>query len=274
MENSETTTIEPNPFTERLPQEEKPRKTGVLSQITTRKKRRPIYGCLFGPPGVGKSTFGAKAPNPIFIQLERGLDQLSVPRFPLATNLSDYKLQIQALCNEPHDYETIVIDSLDGLEVLVWNEICRLGKVTSVERFEGGYQKWIKEAQRIWGMITDRYREMSERWNVLLIAHSTVKTFSDPSLNAAYDQWRMRLHPSAGDIVKQSVDLLMFANIERTIDKDTPKAKKGRAIVGEDRVLWTAPTTGIECKSRFPLPNPMPFEWEALQAGVDEFYNR
>jgi hypothetical protein len=101
-----------------------------------------------------------------------------------------------------------------------------------------------------------------------------VKAFSDPSLSASYDQWRMRLHPSAADTVKQSVDLLLFANIQRVIDRETPKAKKGRAIVTEERELWTTPTTGIECKNRMDLDNPLPFEWSALEEAVSAFYGR
>jgi AAA domain len=266
---------QPNPFTERANAEEaKPKKASLLSSITTRKRRRPFFGVLFGPPGVGKTTFGASLPKPLIVQLERGSDQLTVPRTELITTMADYKLWIQTLCNEDHDYQSIIIDSLDGLEVLVWNEICRIGKVTSVERFEGGYQKWIKEAQRIWSLITDRYREMSERWNILLVAHAGVKAFNDPSLNAAYDQWKIRLHPSAGDIITQSVDLLMFANIQRFLEKESPKAKKGRAIVSEERELYTEPTTGIQCKNRFNLQSPMPFTWEALEAGIEEFYKK
>jgi putative protein kinase ArgK-like GTPase of G3E family len=53
-----------NPFAERASQEEaKPRKASLLDLVTTRKRRRPVLAMLYGPPGVGKSTFGASAPS-------------------------------------------------------------------------------------------------------------------------------------------------------------------------------------------------------------------
>jgi hypothetical protein len=113
---------------------------------------------------------------------------------------------------------------------------------------------------------------MSERWNVLLLSHATVKTITDPTLATSFDMWKMRLADRSADIVKQSIDLLLLVNLARTIDKDTPRARKGRAIVSEDRELWTSPTTGIECKNRYNLPNPMPFEWEALATAIEDFY--
>ena len=44
---------------------------------------------LFGVQGVGKSTFGASAPSPIFIPCEDGLNDIDCHRFPLAESFGD-----------------------------------------------------------------------------------------------------------------------------------------------------------------------------------------
>jgi hypothetical protein len=281
-DNQATTVLEPppptvlsppNPFAERAAAEAKqPKKASLLDSITTRKRRRPFFGCLYGPPGVGKSTFGSTLPKAVFIQCERGLDQITCDRFPAPKTLADYKRQILALAEEPHDYESIIIDTIDGLDLLIQAEVCRAGKVNSIEDF--GYGRGWTFAREIWVKILDRLTEMSERWNILLIAHAGVKNITDPQLGTPYDQWQLRLHDRSADILKQCVDLLLFAQLSRTIDKETPKARKGRAITSEDREMWTSPVTGVIAKNRFNLENPMPFEWPALEEAIQKFYSK
>lgn len=264
-------TSEPNPFAERAAAEAaKPKKASLLDSITTRKRRRPLYALLYGPAGIGKSTFGSTLPKPIFLQTERGLDQITVPRFPLIRTLADYKSQIQVLVSEHHDYESIVIDTVDGLDLAIQAEVCQKGKVNSIEDF--GYGRGWTYVREIWVKILDRLTEMSERWNVLLIAHASVKTIADPQLGTPYDQWQLRLQDRSADMIKQSVDMLLFAQLQRSIDKETPKARKGRAIINDDREMWTSPVTGVVAKNRFNLPNPMEFTWEALQSAMEKFY--
>ena len=278
MEQNTNTTLveEPNPFTERVAQEtdSKKAKPGLLASITSRKRRRPVFGVLYGPPGIGKSTWAASANKPVFVQCERGLDQITVPRFPQPRSLNDYKLQIQALVNEPHDFETIVIDTLDGLELLIWEEVCRLGKCDSIEAYGGGWAKGYVKAREIWTKIMERLSDMSERYNILLIAHAHVKSFTDPTLSAPYDQWKIRLNEKSAEILFQMVDLVLFANVAKTLDKENARSRKGRALISEDRELWTQPSTGVEAKNRFNLPNPMPFEWAALQKAVNDYYDK
>ncbi|MFV0444424.1 MAG: AAA family ATPase, partial [Planctomycetaceae bacterium] len=71
------------------------------------------------------TTFGAMAPQPIFIPTEDGLAGIDVPRFPLAGSFEEVLAALMALYTEPHDYRTVVLDSLDWTERLVWNEVVR-----------------------------------------------------------------------------------------------------------------------------------------------------
>src|SRR5258708_24170469 len=85
--DNQTTTIEPatevNPVAERAAEEAaKPKKASVLNQATVRKRKRPVMALLYGQPGIGKSTWAAGAPKPIFISTQRGLDQLHVAKLP------------------------------------------------------------------------------------------------------------------------------------------------------------------------------------------------
>jgi hypothetical protein len=276
MESTNTETLELNPFVDRaaIADEVKPKKNAILASVTTRKRRRPVYAVVYGPPGIGKSTFASSAPDPIFVQTERGLDQITVSKLPIPRSFSDLYAQIDALDKEPHDFKTIVLDTLDATEILVWQRVCAEGKVKSVEDYGGGYGKGFTRSREIWTGLLQKLSDMSERFNVILLAHSHLKTINDPMQGAAYDLHKIKIHDRSAEIIRQMVDLILFANLDLNVAKDTTKARKGRGITSGDRLLWTAPGTGYEAKNRYHLENPMPFEWEALAAAINDFYEK
>ena len=80
---------------------------------------------LYGTHGIGKSTFGAMAEKPIFVPTEDGLADIDCESFPLARSLGEVMAALESLYSGDHDYRTVVIDSLDWLERLIWAEVCR-----------------------------------------------------------------------------------------------------------------------------------------------------
>jgi hypothetical protein len=285
MEQTPNTAIaEPeNPFVARLQETENgaPRtikpKTGILSQITTRKRRRPLFGVLEGPSGVGKSSFASESDNPIFIPTERGLDQITVAKFPTPKTLEEFGAYLDAVDKETHDFKTLVIDTVDALELLIFDAVIAEARKTdkrikSIEEVGGGWQKGYLRAREYWQRLLSRLTSLSERMNVLLIAHSHLRTVNDPMIGTAYDVFEMKVQQKSAELIKQSVDLILFARLTTAVAKDTPRARKGRGLVSGDREMYTQPTTGIEAKNRFNLESPMEFSWASLQEGIEKFY--
>jgi len=305
MQESETTTVvEPNPFTERLPKPENgqdktqpaseavksatvkvetTKKRNWFSQGTTRKRRRGVFGVLHGPPGVGKSTFGAGMPKAAMIPVERGLDQIGgVFKFPTPENFVELCEMIHEFDTEDHEHQSLVIDTLDATQALIWDRVLEEAnkkenapknkpRYTSIEDF--GYGKGYVYAGDLWLRLLAKLIQMSERFNILLIAHSQLKTINvTPPFSIAYDQYRIKIHEKSADLVRQAADLILFANLDVTVQKDVPKARKGRAIVNDDRLMWVAPASGIEAKNRYNLESPMEFSWAALAEGIEKFY--
>jgi hypothetical protein len=277
MQDSETTAVEANPFTERLVQEEVSKPKKALFQVTRRKRRRPIFALMFGPPGIGKSTQAASWPKPLIIPVERGLDHITVDKYPTPATFGELWQQVEYFDANSEDHETFVIDTVDATDVLIQEWVIKEGKkngheINSIEEYGGGYGKGYQRAREIWTGLLKRLLLMSERFNILLLAHSQLKTINVPRLAPSFDQYRIKIQEKSADIIRQMVDMILFVDLDITIDKESPKARKGRGIISGDRIMWTAPMTGIEAKNRFELDNPMEFSWAALSEGIERFY--
>ena len=244
----------------------------LISSITKGREAQPPRIMIYGSEGVGKSTFAALAPNPVFVQTEDGLSEIDCSKFPLAKSFDDVVLQLQAVRDEQHDYGTVVIDSLDWLERLVWDRVCADYGVKSIEKADGGYGKGYVHALTYWRQIVSLLNDIRARKGmaVILIAHAAVERFADPE-HAAYDRYTPRLHKKACSLVCEWVDAVLFASRRMRVDSTTGKAAPVGADGGE-RILRTNGSPACIAKNRFGLPTELPLSWsafvEALKPGA------
>ena len=119
-----------------------------LSDVISGPKLEPPRITIYGGAGVGKSTFAAGAPNAIFLPTEDGIGVIGADRFPLMESYDAVVEAIEELTKEDHKFKTVVIDSLDWLEPLVWKKVCDIHKLKSIE--EPGYGKGYTFAAEIW----------------------------------------------------------------------------------------------------------------------------
>lgn len=244
----------------------------LISSITKGREAQPPRIMIYGSEGVGKSTFAALAPNPVFVQTEDGLSEIDCSKFPLAQSFDDVVLQLQAVRDEQHEYGTLVIDSLDWLERLVWDRVCADYGVKSIEKADGGYGKGYVHALTYWRQIVSLLNDIRARKGmaVILIAHAAVERFEDPE-HAAYDRYTPRLHKKACSLVCEWVDAVLFASRRMRVDSTTGKAAPVGADGGE-RILRTNGSPACIAKNRFGLPTELPLSWsafvEALKPGA------
>ena len=62
-----------------------------------------------------------------------------MPHFPLARTFDDVMQALAALYTEEHGFRTLVVDSVDWLEPLVWAQVCKDQGWKSIE--DAGYGK-------------------------------------------------------------------------------------------------------------------------------------
>ena len=161
----------------------------LLKKIHRGKQALPPRIVIYGTEGVGKSTTASQCPAPIFIQTEDGLGEIDSDKFPLATTFDEVISYLNSLLTEQHEYQTVVIDSLDWLERLIWDDLCRQYNVTSIEKVDGGYAKGYTHALSLWRhLLTLLNRLRMERGMIIVgIAHAKVEKFEDPEATA-YDR--------------------------------------------------------------------------------------
>jgi len=244
----------------------------LLESITRGKENKPPRIFLYGQEGVGKSCTAAQAPNPIFIQTEDGLDEINTAKFPLAKSLNDVLNALAALRDEQHDFQTVVLDSADWLERLIWDKVCQDFGVRSIEKADGGYGKGYVHALTYWRQIVSLFNELRNVRGmiVIVIAHSKVERFEDPE-NAAYDRYTPRLHKSATSLLCEWVDAVLFATKRFRVSKEEGTGFQGdRAIAtaiganGGERILRTVGSPACIAKNRFNLPAEIPLSWQSF----------
>ncbi|MGE4157726.1 MAG: ATP-binding protein [Planctomycetota bacterium] len=237
----------------------------LMEKIETKVKAQPRRLMVYGPQGVGKSTFALGAEAPIVIQTEDGLGSLEGARFPLARSFGDVIAALGELYTQKHIFKTVVIDSVDWLERLIWAEVCREKGVSSIE--EIGFSKGYKFSLKYWQQIIDGLSALrSDRtMTVVIIAHSKIERFEDPE-GEAYDKYSPRLHSLACALLVEWCDEVLFAN-HRVFTKQSDDGfgrKRTVALGSGERVLRTGERPAHLAKNRLGLPEELPLEWGAL----------
>lgn len=233
-----------------------------LDRVIKGKLDKPQLVLLYGPDGIGKTSFGADAPNPIFLGAEDGTANLDVARFPAPTCYGDILDSIKELIEEKHEYKSLVIDSLDWLEPLVWNQVCKDGQKKKIEDF--GYGKGYANALEEWRKmisLLDTLRA-TRKTNIILIAHSQVKTFHDPSQLEGYDRYQLKLNEKASALFREFVDSVLFANYETFLKSNDQKKVKG--LGDGSRKIYTQRRPAFDAKNRAGLPFELPLSWESF----------
>lgn len=233
-----------------------------LGSVVTGKQKQPVRVLVYGVDGIGKTTFGASAPKPIFLGAETGTSQMDVPRFPTPEAWQELHDAVRELASEKHDYETLVIDSLDWAEPLCWKALCEKEGVPSIEKVGGGFGKGYVAAVDEWRLLLASLERLAavKGMHVILIAHSQVKTFKNPA-GEDYDRYQIKLHEKSAGLVREWCDAVLFANYEVGIKKDE-RTKRVRGIETGARLLYTTFSAAWEAKNRYSLPPEIPLSWE------------
>lgn len=216
---------------------------------------------IYGPPGIGKTTLANEFPDPVFIQTEDGTPgDLELATFGSIRSYDDVMDCITALYTDVHDRKTVVIDSLDRLEPMVWAKLCADLNWSSIE--QPGFGKGYVLADGYWRELIEGVNALrrDKRMHVVYVAHSIINQVDDP-MSQAYSRFDIKLHKRAIGIFQDEVDAILFMNQDVVIKADSKnKDARVRADGGGNRWLYAAPRPAFIAKNRYGLADKTLYE--------------
>src|SRR5581483_11183276 len=239
-----------------------PQRRMSLADIQTKGKNLPSRLVMHGVGGIGKTSFAAYAPKPVFLmsRLETGIESLKdfglvpdhVGFFPECQVWNDVLAALDTLTNEQHDYKTFVVDVLNGLERMCHEHVCSRdygGKWTSFTAYGAGNKVAIADWRQFLSAL-DKLRE-TKKMMMVLLAHTKVRNFKNPE-GPDYDRYMPDMSEETWNVTYGWADLVLFANYYTAVKEEGRGKAKGAG--GDERLLHTSRTAAWDAKHRHGLP--------------------
>ncbi|WP_374589124.1 ATP-binding protein [Novosphingobium sp.] len=247
-----------------------------LSSLNRLSAPKPPRIVIYGPHGIGKNSFAGSAPRPVLINIEDGHPSgQPIDAFPKAESFQDVMDAMAALYAEPHEFETLVVDSLDWLEPLVWAETVRRNNAANPSKpwasiEDAGYGRGFVATLDVWREYLDAINALRNDKGMAVIqtAHAEVKRFDSPETEP-FDRYQIKLHKLASALVQEHADMVLFANFKTSVTRtDVGMKKVVRGVGAGTRALYTEERPAFLAKNRHNLPPELPLSWEALASAM------
>lgn len=247
-----------------------------LKSLRTSSADVPPRLLIYGPEGIGKNTLSLEFPDPLTLDLERGVppgfviaDEDDIPDFASLMELVD------DLINKPHEFKTVIFDSLDKIQSMIFTAICEQEGWDTIEKpgFGAGY----KIALVWWEAFMREVERLNKSRNVCVIflAHSAVVNFNDPG-SASYSRFTLRLNEKAAGVIKDRCDAVLFINQDIAVAAEDPNAPKGakknnKATGSGTRWMRAEMRPAYDAKNRYGIPDKFQYKLGEGYAFLSEY---
>lgn len=236
---------------------------------------RALRISLYGVDGIGKTSFGAGAPNPIFLATEDGSHHVDVTRFPVPEHWLDIVGQEGAMAqlyNNEHEFRTLVVDSMDWAETLCDQYIVQRYNqqnqkaITAINEIP--YGAWKAEKLVTFGVLLDWLSVLvrTKNMHIVLISHAKIVKFNDPERDT-YERYELKLYREVAAKVREWSDYNLFCNYDTVVSQvGTGFDERDIGLSHGKRLLFSQRKAAYDAKARFPIPDRLDLSWETFWA--------
>lgn len=205
----------------------------ILSQAKKR-EQLPLVATFVGIPGTGKTSLACTFDAPFLISTQGE----SVPRDILnkpdqigTTETSESLFeQMRALYQEEHDYKTLIIDSVTGLEQMFIQEVLKSDpRAKSINQALGGYGAGMNAVSAMHARVRAATESLRTKrgMTIIFIGHADI-TRIDPPDNEGFNQYTIRLANKSMAPYVDNVDLVGFLHQETILRGEEGERKLAR----------------------------------------------
>jgi len=229
-----------------------------LAEVSTEPQSLPTAMVLYAPPGLGKTSIAAAIPGVVFAvdRHELGIETLKktgqvpadVAVLPAVGSWGDLMAMLSQLAKKKHDFKTLAIDTLGGLQLLLFDHVRKTKFHDDLLAFNS-YGKGVDASLVEWRKLLDAFDDCRRAgMSVVCLAHSATKEFKNPE-GDNYERFVPDLHAKVWSLTSRWADMILYGGY----DVEVTDAGKGRG--GKMRYLKTEWSPAYEAKHRHGLPS-------------------
>ena len=220
---------------------------------------RPIRAVIYGVDGIGKTQFASGAPEPFFLDANRGRYRLKVRGVDIR-DWDDCKEWLSSIESGQTPCGTVVLDALTDLEAMCG---AKLFPGVTVTEAKGGFGKGESAVVLEWrALVAQLERLWSKGKNIILVGHVIVRKFNDPA-GPSYDRSEIACSPSLAGLLRQWVDFVLFAREDVVLAGKKATTTGARWIQSSRSPAWDAKARGTNL-----FPAQIPLSWSAFAEAV------
>lgn len=254
-----------------------------LSSLKSTKKQaqeRPPLLVIYGVDGVGKTSLAAEFPDALYLPTagERAPSEVDLPTPGVIASMDDLWGVVGELLTTDHGFKTLIIDSLDGIEPLIWARTCaRIGAASiddNSRESPAAFGRGFREADVEWNEYLDAMDDLSEAGiTVVQLAHPGIVQFNSPTSDP-YSRYEVKLNKRAAALIREKADVVAFVNYRVSLVKAEVGNKKTvtHAEGGNERIIHLVEKAGFVAKNRFSMPDSIKYKKGSGYAELSRYF--